>query len=748
MLTPARALLKPKYYHLGEWSAEKADYVVQLMQSYPDSLPLTSYRDDMSVYYQAFQYAIAAQREALLRYPDVPQARQWRWGLAYNLALTGNEEAGRRYAELIANALNSGEVDVPFLYGWFPLQESRLALYMTEVPPPQDYLASYVIELRGAGGSAFIWLLQTTGAFRAYPLLTNFDFVNPTKANWIVADLNGNEEDGKEVAIYFTPTTKDYYVDAPSVFGLNQEPPVRMPFLPSKAIFNMGIEFENYWALETISETTTIAPGQVSLLFKSTVFPICPVMVRRMYGWNGLYFAYLKEQYDLPVITAGSTDSTILPYCGAAVDHAAATWGPAAAISLMDVLLPGWPPTFDLIGAPYPPDEKDHWLYRLGVYHALLGDMNIAIDDFNQLSTDPVVDNSSWIRPAQEFLGAYQRPEDIYLACEVSPACDPAEALYWLAAHVPEEEDAFEYLKSVGLNPNSSGYFDFDGDGETERWFTARHRSFEKPEFWILARYLGGVKALRVAKVETIPPSIEYLDAAYIAEDGLTTQPAVFLEGQYAFNMQRLPDTQEPYLVETPLRKEYPSKFFVPLQVYTTALFNGASPGEIFDSLLLLQDYPGLLCKGTWACDSYYYILGLAAELSGEVEAAVEAYHRLWLDYSHSPYTMIARLKLVSIVTPSTSTPLPTSTTFPTVTQQPSPTQTLPPGAPTFTPTNTLTPTLTQSGTPATQTPTPTTTGTIISGTVTPTGTPTPTTTVTTYPSGEQTLVPTDTLYP
>jgi hypothetical protein len=268
------------------------------------------------------------------------------------------------------------------------------------------------------------------------------------------------------------------------------------------------------------------------------------------------------------------------------------------------------------------------------------------------------------------------------------------------------------------VTTTSSGFFDFDQDDETERWMTVRHLDRQKLEFWILAKYSGGYKALRVGQVEARQPTLTVIEEAYIDETGLNYMPAILLDGSIAFSMQRLPDNQEPFLVDVPLRKEYPSRFFVPLEAYKTALLSGSSPEVIQEELIKLAENPGLLCKPTWSCDEYYYLLGLASELAFDEESAVEAYHRLWLDYSKSPYTIMASQKLEPSTIPPTptATPTGTATASPTISLTPS----LTPTGPTVTPSASATPTV--SGTPPTFTPT-------ASGTP-PTFTPSPTATI------------------
>jgi hypothetical protein len=120
-----------------------------------------------------------------------------------------------------------------------------------------------------------------------------------------------------------------------------------------------------------------------------------------------------------------------------------------------------------------------------------------------------------------------------------------------------------------------------------------------------------------------------------------------------------------------------------------------------------LQEIPGLLCKATWSCDEYYYLLGLASELANDEISAADAYQFLWLNYSKSPFTQMARLKLIAVggVQAPTITITLTPSSTPTITRTSGPS--------TSTPTRTpITPTPTVTGTPPTATPTPTATNT------------------------------------
>jgi hypothetical protein len=329
----------------------------------------------------------------------------------------------------------------------------------------------------------------------------------------------------------------------------------------------------------------------------------------------------------------------------------------------------------------------------------------------SDLIANPTFPNSRWIDPAKEFLEIYKLPDDIYRACIQAQFCIPAYAVEFLVDNLPANEfpNVIEHLWGWGLSLLSSGYFDFEGDGENERWFTVRHRPVQQPEFWILAAYPNGGKALLVGTVDSNPPTVEYLEAAFVSEEAVGKQPVVFVDSTIPISMHRVPNSQEPYIEYVPLREEWPNRFEEGFIKAEDTLFAGGDPKKVREELVALQKWPGLLCKTSWTCDRYYYMLGLASELAGYERNAVDAYLTLWREYSKSPFTTMARLKLAGIGIPAPA--VPTHTYTPSGTFIPIPTTPTPTGA---------TPTPTPTGTP----PTPTLT--VTTPSPTPTETPTP----------------------
>jgi len=631
---------------LVDWTPEDAETMIALMEDYPNTLPAETREENDRVYYDSFFYATFAQQESLLRFPDATQAENWRWLLAYDLARINDPQAGEVYGKLITSGLNRGEVDLLNLSDWFSTNEPRLSVYTIELDPIPGYINSYLLDVRGPG-SSYILLLESTGAYQYDVLENRFDFVTVPETRSIISDLNG--DNSQEAGIYLTNPSNGEFAERPTVYNLSEDPISELNFRPSSSPFEVGMEFQNYWGVSSTNDGN-------DLYFDTKIYPACPVEIHQDYRWGGLFFELIDTQYIFE-----PTPQT-LAYCESLAEHIANTWGYVPAVQLMEILLPYWPPDSDISGDPYPPEAIDHWRYQLGIYNAQLGRIEAAVGYLQDVINNPGDPTSAWVSQADAFLKVYNEPGDLYQACTQVVECDANDALSFLinAFEREADQDVIEFLWDSGVSLRASGYFDFDQDTKRERWFTVQNRPLEGLEFWILAQSLEEDVLLYVTPIESSKPRLETIDTL--------EPPVVLVDGTLTIRMERDPDTAEPYLVFVTLEHVYISQFTNAVDAAQEALFAGEDPEEVVEMLENLEDYPGLLCKPTWTCDRYYYLLGLAYELAGDERNAVEAYLYLWWNYSKSPYTTMARLKLrgtttpvpSAILTPPVTTPTPT----------------------------------------------------------------------------------------
>jgi hypothetical protein len=313
--------------------------------------------------------------------------------------------------------------------------------------------------------------------------------------------------------------------------------------------------------------------------------------------------------------------------------------------------------------------------------------------------SNPASPDSIWITPAAEYLEIYREQRDIYQACLPSPHCDPNLAFKSLTATITPQEypDLINILENSGVTVSSSGYFDFDNDGESERWVVIRHRPGTPLEFWIMKPFETGVSAIFVVTLETDAPRLTYLEP-------ISEPPIVQIDPDITFQLVNQGPDQEPVVVFVEQEVIFASdRTELELDYLEVTLFTGGDPAYVQQELLILRTSPHFTCSYL-LCPRFLYLLGLASELANDERAAVNAYLELWRDYIDSPYATMARFKLISTITP-----VPTFT--PTITQTPTASPTLPGTSGTPSPTITATlpgypppgilPTSTQPGYPA-----------------------------------------------
>ncbi len=665
-LAPASPLADNIRYRLVAWDAARTQYMINMLK-------VKAELENTPAWHQALANAL---REALLRHPTLLETEQWQWDLALALAHTNDPLAAQQYASLIQAAVSAGQVRVNDLPGWFALHETSLSLTLYALPAQPGELNRRLLEI-GGGGSAYLFLVETPAGTQVYPLLTDFNFDTPVPTTYLLADLTG--DGSQELVIYHTRTDSSTTLPAPHIFNLASLPPAALPFQPETPFdFNMQAAV-TYTVLEAGASSARL---QMTAVF----FAICPVQVTRPYTWDGEQF--VSEPFHFAL----DPNTTVTGHCETVIDHAALAWGAETALALAEPLLPAWPPAATANGKPYPADAYDAWRFRLGLYQALAGNDAEALAYMNAIVANPVVANSSWPATAEQFTAAFQEPQDLYRACLDAPSCNLRQAIQTLARNssLSDPTEVLEYLQFAGVETRASGYFDFDGDGVQDRWTSIRPRPTEKLEFWVLLRApQSSVQAFFIQIYEVNLPQPFYAAAP-------SQPPVVQLENGKGFIFQQQPGDQETRLRFVDVGYTLPTIIPDGIQQNQQALYSGADPAQVIQSLLALQTSPRFLgdCRALSICDQFYYTLGLAYELSGNETDTLGAYLYLWRDQPKSPYTQMARLKLELRPMPPTATRTPTPTRTETEAPDPNVTPSVTPTpTETSTPTETVTPT-------------------------------------------------------
>jgi hypothetical protein len=700
-LTPALPDNIDEAFELVALPPSEFDYTISMLEGFPDLLPNGIQNED---FYTSFYHAMVMRSEALLKYPNDPKAIDWRWGLAYNLSEVGDDRAGITYASLLTQEISENDLSLESLGGLVEERDSRLNLSINGVSLYQENISNHLIEIQTEGGSIFLWHTEDPEGNAVFPLSDESNYQNPSASKVFWSDLTNDQN--KELII-FTPGPESRDFSFPTVFDLSQTPPKILSFKPNQD-FEIGLENEYDWNIISNNQ------GFYDLQLRSTVYPPCPVNITHTYQWTGRWLERVNETYQVQPVTQ------LLQYCELLVDQASNVWSLPAAIQIMETILPEWPPE-STVEKTYPLDAYDELRYRLGVYHALSGDIQNSKAYFEAIIQTPVVPVSRWVSPANEFLSELDIPAGIYRVCVNSDPCDNRIALQnWVSTISSQEAvNALNYLSSGGVSIRYTNIFDFEDDGQPERWFTIRHTYVDRLEFWILSETDDGAQLLYVDTVDTNQPNLTRYT-------NLNGQTYVWIGSQQSFRLVRYPDSSEASISLLP-----PSYYYADLtnqiaESSLQALLSGFSADNILDDLLAHRDSSTFICMNKEECARFYYALGFAAEQVGDEVLAVESYLKIWWDSFESPFSTIVRKKLA--YKPGYG-PIATATPIPTITPSltPSRTPTL-----TYTPSPTLTGSLTIT---ITQTPTVTfTEDPNMTYTPTPSTTPTPTVTNTTDP--------------
>ena len=684
-LTPAVPARYNDRYELKPWDLTEEIRTINLLRA---NTILAASNDS----FRALAYA---EGEASLRFPQSLDATLWRWDRAYNLVRSNDPLGVALYSDLITSAIVSGQVRSTDLPSWFSLYETRLMLRISPLPPQSGELGRELIEIIG-DGSAFLWLVENPSGTNVYPLLNDINYNQPHENAYLYDELTGDTT--PDLVIYRRVAPGTTLLVPPHIFDLSVSPPAELP-VQDQLPMDFGLE------PRTEAEIVTNSKGGNTLRVTFILLPACPVYVIQEYAWNGSSFTTTPLQYELKPVTG------LTAFCEVVFDEATSGWGPEASIIVANTMLGVWPPKTDIQGHPYPPDAYDQLRFRLGVLYALAVQTSEASRVMSEIIDTPIVPDSTWVTPAQAFLRVYQGSDDLFTACQQTQFCNLRDALRTMvnnsATHEPTQ--ALEFLQAHGVTIRSSGLFDFDIDGQAERWMIIRPKAEAKLEFWILSRMQTGVQAVFVQVFEAGESLPYYHEPA-------GSIPVIQFELQKGFIFKRLPDTQEAYIQWVDVEYSRPTIIRDGYEQALNALMAGKDPVTIRDTLLEVYNSPRFKgdCIAFNICDQFHYTLGLVYDLIGEEGNAIDQYLWVWRNYGKSSYALMARVKLNYFPLPTyTRTPIPSSTSIPTRT----PTATR-------TPTNTFTPTITISPT-ATVTPT---------DTVIPTFTVTPTSTETNTP--------------
>jgi tetratricopeptide (TPR) repeat protein len=644
-----------------------ADHAQQLItkaeQEIPKALehwemPLSQY----TYYYRAVWYATW---DALIHYPDDPRVPMWKWKMTYYAAMAGDGDvASDIYMALVTESLNKQLIAVESLPNWFQSGEVETVYYyphfelaVSPVTIPEKSSA-FIVQLgaKDSPGNMVFLIVEEQNLYTTYLIYDGFNGFIPTVSNYVnysLKDLTNDEVD--EVLI------KNWYgghvgTSTIQIFDISTLPPQMLSFGTAK-------ENEVHVWEGSLGEFVT-QDGKIQLPISEKLGQ-CDVYVTRYFEWNGSHFEV--KGVDLSFLHGGYAP---LDYCGLpAVGYAEDFVDTQYAIQLIDRVLQTYSSEVGENG-----NLLDEIRIRKDLVYLFAGQPDEALSIIQDVAQNPIAENGIWAKPAKNFLKTYRSMADIYRACSALTACDPSrtgmvdgqetclminpchsDALAYVMEHqiTAQSLDALPAnLKALGVDITSHGWIDLDSDQREELWFTVRPPTRFYEDLWIASGYPNGIQTFWLYNFGGTMPEIKIKQVA----------PHQFW-GQVGdlkkFTWERDAVTQLPYLEsEGAWADENTDVVTADLASYRQLqkqLYAGADPAKVYEEMLKIadryQECPyevQITVDGGHEdeCGNYYYILGFAAELSGEKEMALQMYQKVLAAYPNHPMTLLAKEKM------------------------------------------------------------------------------------------------------
>jgi hypothetical protein len=661
----------PEDYQLSPWTADQADETIIKMEKEV----LGFWEAELEPWERFPPYAAVwyATGDALTQFPDDPRQETWRWKLAYYMALAGEGyEATEIYADLIKDVLNHDAISPQDLPGWFRSGEMSphylTPLFTLEIKPITipGIEAGFLLNIGELAdidtpGSSCVLLVENDGFYNTHIIHSGF----PEDGFWIGLRNPGGcyakdvTDDGIDEVIVDQWSGGHVGTRYVLIFDITTLPPIAMPFSPVQndylAVWNSSIR------------GFPIQDGKTQIQL-GTVFSSCIESGLINYQWNGAWFEFSQGSIEFEE-TPYRDDDALSACVGNITQFASYLKNQQAFWVLNDAY------TAYISNVHTNLQILEEFRILMGLSSAYQGDQDMASSIFHEIATSPTSAESIWIKPAQEFLEAYQSPSDLYRACAMLDICVPyysvntdqecvdvhlcdqqkvLEALITTVYYTYPLEQIPGSLRLAGLDINAEGLYDFDGDAREELWFNVLPPGETTYQFWIVAEYNRSIKPLIV--LEGLLDEIT--EAVLIEGAPVDVSDDFDFTYKQTFALVRHPVTDEPYVAVRDVME--PSHMMQVLEQFLSlrrSLYAGNDPGPIYDQLLSI-DKESVHCPfeeededGTtnsiYDCSAFYYTLAFAAELAGMDKEAVEYYFNVINEYPERSLALLALEKLV-----------------------------------------------------------------------------------------------------
>lgn len=628
-------------YRLTKWTPEKAEQLVAFLKNYPDTMFYAWIEDH---YNGAFEYAGLAQLESAYRFPQAYEVREWQWNGSFDLYRSEKGDIEGLYARLLANVLNNKETSLENLGEWILEVSPEWAVITFPVTPPPSYQKSTVVyfEARAnseASGGFSVWLLEKAGVYTTYAL-PNGD-TSPSRYVSSLPEISDITGDGIEEVFLNQTRIASFGFNSGdiTIYQLDQVPPRAITFdIP--LYFPQNAE----WFIEPdvpVPAITFRVPISVWSDFNCGDY-----LLDWQYQWQ-------QDQLKLiQVLAPPLKELEENPDCSSILASALQDPEYLKSASAMDLYKRLLELPFienpDMTGFSTFSVEKAR--LELAIFLKKQGDEAGANEQIELIGANDDPDKAEWRENALAYYAVHDDPESLYQFCLTAKACKTFLEIDEITGLIPTDKfDRLEdILTQMGIDYRDSGSYDFDGDGNMEKWlfFLSDYPCGSGTELLILGKTSEGIKSRYIRSLCIREQGTIKGDAEIIPVESAGNLPV------YQLTVDGVEESMHSPFAYWPLDQKNPTISVQEAQrmidtIQSKFLLGQITSFEAQNHVKAIQQLP--LDPYRWKKESppqVLYLLGLTYELNGQTQQAIETYLDLWQTYPDSPYAYMAWAKL------------------------------------------------------------------------------------------------------
>jgi hypothetical protein len=297
----------------------------------------------------------------------------------------------------------------------------------------------------------------------------------------------------------------------------------------------------------------------------------------------------------------------------------------------------------------FPDFRVEEERFKLAIFLSDHGDEAGANEQIQKIRAGTDTEHAQWREDALGFFTARRSPQALFQFCLESQTCQNFLAINEILSIIPPAQlnEAPTQLEKIGVNVFSSGDYDFDLDGQSEKWLIFKDYGSSCGGFWSITSKAGVVYS-RFVGHPCLYDESDWRGKIEIKQLGLYHALPYY---QVSINGKETLDSPSLYW---PLDQKDPTAdYWVSYSqvniIQNRLLLGQIAPADALAQFETLQKPPEK--NPFWSTGDQphlLYLIGLCQELTGDKDSAAATYLELWKTYPEDAFSLMAYAKLES----------------------------------------------------------------------------------------------------